>query len=91
MSPLSTAFGADSLALCTRGRRFALDSEEDEKNLSPWYAGMNKRQEEKSERLHQEQIQRYHQIHDLHAKKVDTATIARQVGSAEEPSITTCR
>ena len=55
-------------------------SEEDAKDLSPWYAGMNKRQEEKSERLHQEQIQRYHQIHDLHAKKVDTANIARQVG-----------
>ncbi len=41
---------------------------------------MSKRQEEKSGRLHQEQIQRYYQIHDLFAKKVDTANIARQVG-----------
>jgi transposase len=55
-------------------------SEEEASQLSPWYAGMNKRQEEKSERLHQEQVERYHKIHDLHAKKVDTANIARQVG-----------
>jgi transposase len=55
-------------------------SEEEAKQLPPWYAGMNKRQEEKSERLHQEHVQRYHQIHDLFAKKVDTANIARQVG-----------
>jgi len=55
-------------------------AEEDAAQLSPWYAGMNRRQEEKSERIHQEQVQRYHQIHDLVAKKVDTANIARQVG-----------
>jgi hypothetical protein len=55
-------------------------AEEEAAELSPWYAGMNKRQEEKSERIHQEQVQRYHQIHDLAAKKVDTANIARQVG-----------
>jgi transposase len=41
---------------------------------------MSKRQEEKSEHLHQEQVQRYHQVHDLFSKKVDTANIARQVG-----------
>ncbi len=55
-------------------------SEEEAGQLPPWYAGMSKRQEEKSERLHQEQVQRYHQIHGLFAKKVDTANIARQVG-----------
>jgi transposase len=55
-------------------------SEEEAKQLPPWYAGMSKRQEEKSERLHQEQVERYQQIHDLFAKKVDTANIARQVG-----------
>ena len=55
-------------------------AEEEAVQLSPWYVGMNKRQEEKSERIHQEQLQRYHQIHDLAAKKVDTANIARQVG-----------
>jgi len=55
-------------------------AEEETAELSPWYAGMNKRQEEKSERIHQEQVRRYHQIHDLAAKKVDTANIARQVG-----------
>lgn len=55
-------------------------SEEEAKQLPPWYRGMSKRQEEKSEHLHQEQVQRYHQIHDLFSKKVDTANIARQVG-----------
>jgi len=55
-------------------------AEEETTELSPWYVAMNKRQEEKSERIHQEQVQRYHQIHDFAAKKVDTANIARQVG-----------
>jgi transposase len=55
-------------------------AEEETAEFSPWYAGMNKRQEEKSERMHQEQVHRYHQIHELAAKKVDTANIARQVG-----------
>jgi transposase len=41
---------------------------------------MCKRQEEKSLAIHQEQVHRYYQIHDLHAKKVDPANIARQVG-----------
>ncbi|QBD77382.1 ISL3 family transposase [Ktedonosporobacter rubrisoli] len=52
-------------------------SEEEAAQLTPWYAGMtgSKRQEEKSEKLHQEQVQRYHQIHDLFAKKVDTLTL----------------
>jgi len=53
---------------------------EEASQLAPWYAGMSKHQEEKSVRLHQEQVERYHQIHDLFAKKVDTANIARQVG-----------
>jgi Transposase and inactivated derivatives len=55
-------------------------SEEETVQLPAWHTGMSKRQEEKSEHLHQEQVQRYHQIHDLFAKKVDTANIARQVG-----------
>ncbi len=55
-------------------------SEEEGKQLPPWYAGMSKRQEEKSVQLHQEQVERYHTIHDLFAKKVDIANIARQLG-----------
>jgi transposase len=46
----------------------------------PWHKGMSKRQEEKGEKLHQERVERYHQIHELHAKKVDTANIGRQLG-----------
>jgi len=45
---------------------------------------LSKRQEEKSMRLHQERVERYHQIHDLYAKKVDPATIARQVGISRQ-------
>jgi transposase len=61
-------------------------SEEEASQLTPWYAGMSvsKRQEEKSVRLHQERVERYHQIHDLHAKKVDPANIARQVGISRQ-------
>lgn len=55
-------------------------SAQESSQLAPWYTGMSRRQEEKSVQLHQEQVDRYHQIHNLAAKKVDTATLARQVG-----------
>jgi transposase len=35
-------------------------------------------------RLHQERVERYHQIHDLYARKVDPANIARQVGISRQ-------
>jgi transposase len=61
-------------------------SEEEASQLTPWYAGtaLSKRQEAKSVRLHQERVERYHQIHDLYARKVDPATIARQVGISRQ-------
>jgi transposase len=61
-------------------------SEEEASQLTPWYAGtaLSKRQEEKSVRLHQERVERYHQIHELYAKKVDPANIARQVGISRQ-------
>jgi transposase len=59
-------------------------SEEEEKQLPPWYAGRSKRQEEKSVRLHQERIERYHKIHELHAKKAEIATIAHQMGLSRQ-------
>jgi transposase len=54
--------------------------------LSPWYAGtgLSKRQEAKSVQLHQERAERYHKIHDLYAKKVGPAHIARQVGISRQ-------
>jgi transposase len=59
-------------------------SEEDTSQLAPWYAGMSKRQEAKSEALHQERVERYHKIHGFYAKKVDPANIARQVGVSRQ-------
>ena len=61
-------------------------SSQEASQLSPWYAGMalSKRQEEKSIQLHQERVERYHKIQTLFAKKVDTATIARQVGISRQ-------
>lgn len=50
----------------------------------PWHTGMTKRQEEKSQKYHQERVERYHQIHDLFAKQVDVANIARQVGLSRQ-------
>ncbi len=46
---------------------------------APWHTGMTKRTEEKSQRLHQQRVELYHQIHDLAAKKVDVANMARQL------------
>jgi transposase len=46
---------------------------------APWYTGMTKRSEEKSQRLHQQRVELYHQIHALAAKKVDVANMARQL------------
>ncbi len=61
-------------------------SEEEASQLSPWYAGtgLSKRQEAKSVALHQERVERYYKIHDLSAKKVDPANIARQVGISRQ-------
>jgi transposase len=50
----------------------------------PWHTGMSKRQEEKSLQFHQEQVERYHQVHDLSAKKVAVATSAHQVGVSRQ-------
>ena len=54
-------------------------SEEEAEQLAPWQTGLRKYQEIKSLQLHQERVARYEQIQELHAKKVDVATIARQV------------
>src|SRR6266852_9816085 len=43
--------------------------------LAPWHTGMTKRQEEKSQRLHQQRVELYRQIQDLAAKKIDVANI----------------
>lgn len=61
-------------------------SEEEASHLSPWYAGtgLSKRQEAKSVALQKARVERYHKIHDLAAKKVDPANIARQVGISRQ-------
>jgi transposase len=59
-------------------------SEEEAKQLAPWQSGMRKHLETKSLQLHQERVTRYKQIHELHAKKVDPTTIARQVGVSRQ-------
>lgn len=50
----------------------------------PWHTGLTKRQEEKSQKYHQERVERYQKIHDLFAKQVDVANIARQVGLSRQ-------
>ena len=52
--------------------------------LAPWHSGMTKRQEEKSQRLHQQRVELYHHIQDLAAKKIDVATIARKLGVSRQ-------
>jgi hypothetical protein len=50
----------------------------------PWHSGMTNRNEEKSQRLHQQRVELYHQIQDLAAKKMDVANIARQIGVSRQ-------
>jgi transposase len=50
----------------------------------PWHTGLTERMEEKSQKLHQERVERYHQVHDLAAKKIDVANIARQLGLSRQ-------
>lgn len=57
---------------------------EDTAPTAPWHTGMTTRQEEKSSQFHQERVERYHKIHDLSTKKVDVATIARQLGMSRQ-------
>ena len=57
---------------------------ENRQSVVPWHTGMTKRQEEKSQKLHQERVERYHKIHELSAKQVDVANIARQVGLSRQ-------
>jgi transposase len=59
-------------------------SEEEAKQLAPWQTSMRQHLEAKSLQLHQERVTRYEQIHDFSAKKVDVATIARQVGVSRQ-------
>lgn len=50
----------------------------------PWHSGMTERMEEKSLKFHQERVERSHNIQDLAAKKIDVATIARQLGLSRQ-------
>ena len=50
----------------------------------PWHTGGTTRSEEKSVHLHQQRIELYHQIQDLAAKKIDVASIARQIGVSRQ-------
>lgn len=59
-------------------------SAEEAVSILPWYTGQSKRQEEKSQQYHQERVERYHKIHELAAKQVDVANIARQVGLSRQ-------
>jgi transposase len=46
--------------------------------------GNTRRLEEVSQERHQERVERYRKIHELHAKKVDQGSIARQVGTSRQ-------
>jgi transposase len=50
----------------------------------PWHTGGTTRWEEKSVHLHQHRVELYHQIQDRAAKKIDVASIARQIGVSRQ-------
>jgi transposase len=57
---------------------------EEAKRQDPWQTSMRPYLEAKSQKLHQERVTRYEQIHELHAKKVDVVTIARKLGVSRQ-------
>jgi len=59
-------------------------SEVSQPEPAPWHTGMTKRQEEKSQHLHQQRVELYSQIQDLAAKKIDVANIARKLGVSRQ-------
>ena len=59
-------------------------SEREQPEPAPWHTGLTKRTEEKSQHLQEPRVELYHQIHDLAAKKVDVANMARQLGGSRQ-------
>ena len=57
---------------------------EEAKQQDPWQTSMRPYLEAKSQKLHQERVARYEQIHDLAAKKVDVVTMARKLGVSRQ-------
>ncbi|GAC1350329.1 MAG: hypothetical protein NVSMB27_31790 [Ktedonobacteraceae bacterium] len=60
----------------------SLPLREEKRPTRPSQKGYTKKQEEKSQHLHQERVERYHRVYELSAKKADIADIARQLGMA---------
>ncbi len=72
------------LKAATQIQEASSSSAEEAVAVLPWHTGHSKRQQEKSQQYHQERVERSHNIHDLAAKQVDMATIARQVGLSRQ-------
>ena len=49
---------------------------EEKRSARLFQDGCSKKQEEKSQQMYQERVQRYHQVHELQSKKADVADIA---------------
>lgn len=53
---------------------------EEEKQLPPWYKGCTNSKQKRNDAHHQERVERYHKVHELHAKGAEITLIAHQTG-----------
>jgi len=55
-------------------------SEEEAKQLPPWYKGYTNSKQKRNDAQHQERVERYHKVHALRAQGAEITLIAHQTG-----------
>jgi transposase len=55
-------------------------SEEEAKQLPPWYKGCTNSKQKRNDAQHQERVERYHKVHELRAQGTEITLIAHQTG-----------
>ena len=55
-------------------------SEEEAKQLPPWYKGCTNSKQKRNDAQHQERVERYHKVHELRAQGAEITLIAHQTG-----------
>jgi transposase len=55
-------------------------SEEEAKQLPPWYKGCTNSKHKRNDAQHQERVERYHKVHELRAQGAEITLIAHQTG-----------
>lgn len=59
-------------------------SEEEAKQLPPWYKGCSNSKQKRNDAHHQERVERYHKVHELRAQGAEITLIAHQTGLSRQ-------